>query len=486
MSLPSASAKSLALLDVENNAVLDDFVQTDTPNTASIEKLEDLSSSPVVPALVSLDIPFESYPEGGRGWWVVVGCAIISAGTPGVTRKADFSLSLSWGVFQTWYKEYLFPDVEDSVLSFLGSLAGMISTPVAFVVGKLADKYGYRPFITAGCACCFVSMLVSAFCTALWQFFLAQGVLAGVGLGLVLPIVMSYPSQWFRRKRGLATGFVIAACSFAGGATTLIAEQLLNKIGLRWTLLSYACLYGLLMVAGLSMLKSRAHPGVAAVNRADRIRWVDRALFADPVFWSLSLAIMLAFRGYLSPYFYIEEYTRSIIPGVSPELVTVPAAVMNFAAALGRTLVGHAADRVGACNAFIIAVGMAGVVQLLIWNFAYNYATVMVASITFGFFGGTFLSLTSVMGASLYGVNNLATLSGILTLFNTPGKSHLSRNPFMCSCNAAGAPIGGAILSAANNNWHALISYSGATQIAGAALLLYARFKREPRLFAVI
>ncbi|EJU06545.1 hypothetical protein DACRYDRAFT_103492 [Dacryopinax primogenitus] len=169
----------------------------------------------------------------------------------------------------------------------------------------------------------------------------------------------------------------------------------------------------------------------------------------------------------------MQQYTQSVIPDISPMMAVLPAAVMNFAAALGRTLVGCIADRVGAINAFVIAVGMAGVVQLLIWNFAYNYATIIVASITVGFFAGTFLSLTSVMGATLYGVNNLATLSGILTLFNTPG-------------NAATAPIAGAVLSAANNNWHALISYSGASQIAAALLLLYARFSKEPRFFAVI
>ncbi|EJU06688.1 hypothetical protein DACRYDRAFT_26748, partial [Dacryopinax primogenitus] len=388
------------------------------------------------------------YPEGGRGWWVVIGCAIISAGTLGCDGREymmqteiwgvfDNEITrLSWGIFQAWHKDNLFPDVDDAVLSFLGSLPSI-------------------PFITGGCVCCFVSMLASTFCKTLWQFFLGQGVLAGIGLGLILPIVLSYPAQWFRRRRGLATGFVIAGCSLAGGATTLVAGQLLNRLALKWTLIIYACLYGILMVAGLCMLKSRAHPGLLLPDLTRPLRRVNKALFTDPVFWSLSLAIMFAVFGYLPPPFYMQQYTCSIIPDVSPVMALVPAAVMNFAAALGRTLVGHVADRVGACNAFIIAVGMAGVVQLLIWNFAYNYATIIVASISFGFFGGTFLSLTSVTATTLYGVNNLATLSGILTLFNTPG-------------NAAGAPIGGAVLSGANNNWHALISYSGASQIVGA------------------
>jgi len=59
-----------------------------------------------------------------------------------------------------------------------------------------------------------------------------------------------------------------------------------------------------------------------------------------------------------------------------------------------------------------------------------------------------------------------------LLFFNLPG-------------NAAGAPIGGAILEATGGNWQAVASYSGAMQIIGAGMLLYARFKRQPRLVAV-
>ncbi|PIL25843.1 hypothetical protein GSI_11596 [Ganoderma sinense ZZ0214-1] len=62
----------------------------------------------------------------------------------------------------------------------------------------------------------------------------------------------------------------------------------------------------------------------------------------------------------------------------------------------------------------------------------------------------------------VYGSGRLAGSFGLLLLFNLPG-------------NSAGAPLGGAVSV-----------YSGSLQIFGGLVLLYARFKREPKMFSSI
>ena len=42
--------------------------------------------------------------------------------------------------------------------------------------------------------------------------------------------------------------------------------------------------------------------------------------------------------------------------------------------------------------------------------------------------------------------------------------------------NSAGAPLGGAILSATGGNWLAVSLYSGSLQIVGAGVLLYGEY----------
>ena len=46
----------------------------------------------------------------------------------------------------------------------------------------------------------------------------------------------------------------------------------------------------------------------------------------------------------------------------------------------------------------------------------------MVFAILYGFFCGCFLSLVSAVAAKVYGAERLAGLSGLLLLFNAPGK----------------------------------------------------------------
>jgi len=80
--------------------------------------------------------------------------------------------------------------------------------------------------------------------------------------------------------------------------------------------------------------------------------------------------------------------------------------------------------------------------------------------------------LTPAVCAQLYGSDRLAGLSGLTLFFNLPG-------------NAAGAPLGGAILSGTGGNWHAVACYSGGMQVLGVLLMLYARFKKERKFFAI-
>jgi MFS family permease len=53
---------------------------------------------------------------------------------------------------------------------------------------------------------------------------LSQGVLQGIGCGLLLPMIFALPSQWFKKRRGVATGFVIAGSSFGAGVPALIVQ----------------------------------------------------------------------------------------------------------------------------------------------------------------------------------------------------------------------------------------------------------------------
>ncbi|KAG8842704.1 hypothetical protein FRB96_004822 [Tulasnella sp. 330] len=420
-----------------------DLGQYDVEKAAAIDPIETLADDSSRPIANEDD-----YPEGGRGWLVVLG-AFIYAGLV-------LGWPLSWGVFQSYYLKYnTFPGASQTTLSTLGTVQNGIMTIVAFVSGKLGDRYGYKVFVVTGSILSCIGLLSAAFSTTLWQHFITQGLIPGLACGIMFPMIASYPSMWFKRRRALATGIVIGGSSFGGGVASLLTRAMLTKLGLRKTLLVYFAIYAVLFIVAAFLVKSRGPR-----RRVEKIEWIDRAQFKDPVFWSLAMCMLFTTFGYLPSYIFITTFTLDKVPNISTQLSVAPVAVMNFSSAIGRIAVGLVADRIGVANATFGAIMVSSLAQLVLWNLAEGYAMIMILSVLVGCFGGCFISLLAPVIARIFGTRKLATLSGLLVLFNLPG-------------NFGGPPLAGAILSA-TGNWHAAITYAGGVQMVGGLCFLYA------------
>ncbi|KAF8315009.1 MFS general substrate transporter [Clavulina sp. PMI_390] len=407
---------------------------------------------PVLPQ--ALNDAEEDYPEGGRGWLVVAGCFLQASVTLGQPRPCN---PLAWGVFQAYYKNHQFPEASETVLSMLGASNGAVMPITSFIFGKLEDRYGYRPFVILGSVISFIQWFSSAWCTQLWQFFLTQGLLQGLANGILFPTVAAYPSQWFYHRRSFATGIAIAGSSFGGGTTAILLRIMLSRLGLRKTFLVYSFINCTVLFFAYFLLKDRPRRHSKPVTD---IHWIDTSLFGSPVFWSMVFCLGVTVFGYQTPYFFVSVFTSEKNPELSSFVSTVPILMMNYSAALGRTLVGFVADKMGPCNTFALSILISGLTQVLIWNFASSLASIMVFAVTYGFWGGVVVSLLPPAGAALFGAEQLASLSGLLTLSNLPGYT-------------AGPTLGGVVLAGSGHNWHAVALYSGGMQLLGVVLFLY-------------
>ncbi|KAB5590702.1 Monocarboxylate transporter 10 [Ceratobasidium theobromae] len=398
----------------------------------------------------------DDFVEGGfEGWKTILGCALVAAPTVG--------WNLVWGVFQAYHSEHFLKGTPDATLSAVGAIQNALMTALAFVTGKLGDKFGYKAS-TAGLSEISISMFTIS---------LVDLSHAGLGCGLLLPMIFAIPSQWFRRHRGVATGIVIAGSSLGGAVPSLVVQAMLEHLGFHKTLLIYSFVQGAVMLIGFSLIKVRIPPSQVAA-RDHKIQWFDKQYFKDPVFWSFWTALLFAVFGYMPPFIFISVYAREKLPHISTQLANLPISIMSFASAIGRTTIGLTGDRIGFVNAFILVILISCFSQAVLWNVASeSYAGIMVFSVLFGLTGPCFISLVTPVAVTLYGTHNLATLTGLLNLSNMPG-------------GLSGPPLGGVILESSGRNWHALTTYSGLIQFIGALCMLYARFKKEPRLFARI
>ncbi|KAJ7178158.1 major facilitator superfamily domain-containing protein [Mycena filopes] len=406
-----------------------------------------------------------TYPDGGvRAWLVVLGCFIMAS--------TCMAWGLVWGVFQDYYHSNEFSDVSLSTLSLVGGLFSFSMNCTAYLFGGIGDRYGYKKMIALSCVLAYLCLIASAFATKLYQVFLFQGCLLGFSLGISMPLYMALPSQWFLKQRGLATGIAVAGSGIGGGIECLFVRPLLSGLGYRNTVLIYANMCAVLWVAAWFMMAERRAPGYADIEK----RWLPRNI--GPEFYSIALSVFIGIFGYLSPYYFITTYVKDEVPTLDPKsiLVVVPLVVMNMSGGIGRIIAGRLADRFGPINMFFATFFLGGLSQMFIWTFAtaaHSYAAVIVFSVVYGLVGCWFLGLLPVVCAQLFGLNDLATITGFMVLANSVGQ-------------LSGASIGGAVFSGSGKNWQAVSLYSGGVMLLGSLFVLYARFSHDKRIWAKV
>ncbi|KAL1744704.1 major facilitator superfamily domain-containing protein [Schizophyllum fasciatum] len=424
-----------------------------------------------------------TYPDGGlRAWSVVFGCFILSC--------AFMGSGLVFGVFQDAYHTEVFPDASVSTISLIGGVLSFCSLSTAYLAGALGDRYGYIRMVVIGCVLTFISVLGASFSTKLYQIFLCQGVSQGISQGISMPMYMALPSQWFLRKRALATGVAVSGAGIGGAIGSLIMRPLIAKLGYKHALLIYACINAFFTAIACMLLKVRTPPW----QRTAKKRWLPRKV--DGRFWSVFLGIMIAQFGYLvnaftfsspvhalteppfakCPFYYITTYTKTVggIPSGGNALIpVVPLVVINLCAAMGRIGAGQLADTFGSINVFFLSFFLGGILQMVFWPFTTSYASVITFGAAYGLTGGVFMTLVPPVCAKVFGMENLATITGLMVLANGPGQ-------------LAGPPLAGLIFSHTGDNWTYLAVFSGATMFVGSLLTLYVRFQQDKRIWAAV
>lgn len=117
---------------------------------------------------------------------------------------------LTWSIWSTELQRTTYGNVNDATLNMVVGLTNFTMNARSFVRGRLGDLFGYKRMMAISASLGLICLIVSAFVAQkhLALLFLFQGPLLGLSYGLALPLFLSIPSQWFSRKRGLATGLV--------------------------------------------------------------------------------------------------------------------------------------------------------------------------------------------------------------------------------------------------------------------------------------
>ncbi|KAL1680166.1 major facilitator superfamily domain-containing protein [Schizophyllum commune] len=377
----------------------------------------------------------------------------------------------AFGTFQAWYTDNQLHDLPSSTIAWIGSAQSFAFFASGACIGHLCDAYGPSWLLLSGGLLTTLSILMTSLSTEFYQFLLSQGVLFGLGAGLLFYPAMTSVSYCFTTYRATALGIVATGSSVGGVIFPIALERLFARIGFAWTLRAI----GLFNAAGYMLAWLSLSPCRMAKKEATRPIFDHRTL-RDKKYVLLVAGSCLVSFGLYTPPTYIVSFAEA--HGLTPARANATLAALNAASALGRLLPAYLADRAGNFNLLAPAAALCGadissLVPVASGACAPSLASIMIFAAVYGFLSGAFISVVTPCVAQISPAGRVGARVGMLySAISIP--------------SLLAGPIAGALLHRANGSYTGMMLYAGLTILCGAVLIVCARMQVERRLLAKV
>ncbi|ODQ52578.1 MFS general substrate transporter [Saitoella complicata NRRL Y-17804] len=346
----------------------------------------------------TIDLP----PDGGlKAWLVILGGFLFMVGTLGLNN--------SYGAFQSYYIDTLYTTTSPAVITLIGSLGGTVLMLLGAIVGRIVDKFGYRPCFIVGFALCVISLMLSSICNSIQALVWTQGILFGMGIAVGFTPAVSIPTQYFTKRRGFATGCVMAGSGLGGVLYPPLTRVLIDKVGPHWTLRIFGFLTIAIVAPSIFLLKPRQN---TAFRRGPLF---DFSALRNKRFVLAILAVSVGQMAVLPAYFFIGSFALSL--GATNSAAVWFTAVQNGFGILGRIGCGFLADKFGKVNMLTVCYAISGTAYFCLWGIATGTSMLYACAAINGCVLGGISSLTPVVASHLAGDHQVASKIGLLLTF---------------------------------------------------------------------
>ncbi|KAI8378769.1 major facilitator superfamily domain-containing protein [Choanephora cucurbitarum] len=277
-----------------------------------------------------------------------------------------------------------------------------------------------------GTVLCTAALILASFATQVWQIFLTQGVLFGLGASFVSLPCIGAPQQWFSTKRGLAIGLAMSGSGIGGLVVANISMAVIKSLGYRWALR----VDGIIVFVLLSISSFLVRPFGDVRKTGGGRKLFNWYLFKNPMFVAMFLHGLITTFGYMTPFFLLPSHANAL--QLDPWVGTNLSAIMSAVNAVARVFTGYMGDKLGRFNSLFLCTFFCGVCCLAIWINVHNEATLWVFAVLYGFFGGGYVALFPTVQPQIVGLEHIGPAIGLLYttnifgyLFGTPIASAL-------------------------------------------------------------
>ncbi|KAG1725078.1 major facilitator superfamily domain-containing protein [Suillus paluster] len=401
--------------------------------------------------------PNPPFVEGGfRGYMTVFGAFFA--------LFAAFGQSMAFGIFQLWYSQNQLVDYTASDISWIGSVQLWVFFFSGSFVGRLFDAYGPTWLLASGTVILTFSLMMTSLASTYYALILAQGVVFGIGFGLLFFPSMSATATHFMKYRATALGVAVAGSSVGGVVFPIMLQRLFNTVGFGWAvrISAFVCLAcGVIATATVSSRLPTRKPGP----------WVDVSSLKDANYALFVLGSAISCFGIFVPMYYIVQYAEG--SHVSQTVASGALSVMNAGSVFGRIVPSIAADLIGRYNTLFPSTVLMAIFTLALWLHAHDLATIMTYSVFYGFFSGSWFALQTSCIAQISRMEKIGVRMGMAySLVSFPA--------------LVGEPIAGAILARDNGNYTGLIVFTGVSLLLGSLVTLAVKLRINSSLLAKV
>lgn len=367
----------------------------------------------------------DEFPEGGYGYFVVFAEWLIMA--------CSFGMINSFGVYQTYYTEQAYTNESVFRISLIGSLQVFCIYFFSILTVTLMHYLGPQMTVAIGIIIQVFGYMMVSITNAIWQLFLAQGLVIGFGASLIYSPGMIVLLQYFKKKRAFALGFSSAGSCIAGVYFPIAIRRLINEVGFGWTNRIIGFIYlaaGTVMVAGMRPRLSLKYD--AEKYGKGNLLMVHFDVLRDWKFIVLIFGNFLGFFGLFPGLFYTDLYAYRLQQKLNSTFLEPQyyLSILNASSAFGRILPAVAGDYWGRMNMLFPFLTLAGVFPFALWIPSSESTGVFLAfCVTWGFCSGVFISLYPALVTQLHGIEHNQSR---MSLFFTIGSIPALFGPIIC------------------------------------------------------
>lgn len=425
---------------------------TPLPSTTSSTKTTELQPKPLPLPPREPTQP----PQNGRTAW-------LHALTGMLVIFNCWGLTNAFGLFEAYYTTYYLPSNSPSAVAWVGSTQLALVFGLGVPVGMVIDRGYFRVMFHGGSVVMVLGVFATAWCERLWKVWLVQGLVTGMGMGMVFCSGIVALMTWFdERKMGIAMGLGAAGSCLGGIVYVLLARHFLVSRGFATTMRILGGVAAVTMILPNCVFRMRhqTHRLSGRGRFAPGFKSTMRKLAAG-----LSSSYLLAAAGMFFTFLGVYFGYFMMVTFASTELKMSNTAATNLlifmlAANLpGRFLPALISDKcIGPLNTIIPSIFLsAAVIGLWIASGEPNRAAMIVIACFYGFVsaGVQVLYAPAVYAFCLEPSNNTGRISSPSCIERQPTQMVTDRlglkagGIFTCVGLACliGTPIGGALIS---------------------------------------